>query len=90
MQFRHAPVIQVLAAAHGVGKVNAPVISIVHIPHRSRHATFRHYGVRLTEKRFRNDRNLHTRSRSFDGGAQTGATCADDQNIVLMRDVLGH
>ena len=58
MQLRHPPVIQVLTAAHGVGKVNVPAVPVVHISHRRGNATLGHDGVCFAEKRFRNDRDL--------------------------------
>src|SRR5579862_205779 len=90
MQLRHPPVIQVLTAAHGVGKVNAPAVPVVHVSHRRRYAAFGHHGVRFAEKRFRNDRDLYSSGRGFDGSAQAGATGSNDQNVVFMRDVLAH
>jgi hypothetical protein len=60
MELRHPPVAQVLAATHGVGKVNAPAVPVVHISHRRGYATLGHDGVRFAEKRLRNDRNLYT------------------------------
>ena len=90
MKFRHPPITQVLTAAHGVGKVNAPVVPVVHISHRRGYATFGHDGVCFAEKGFRNDRDLSTGGRDLDGSSQAGTTGAVDQNIVLMRDVLAH
>ena len=90
MQLRHSPVIQVLTAAHGVGKVNAPAVPIVHISHRRGYAALGHDGVGFAEKRFRNHRDLYTGGRGLDGSAQTGAPGSYDQNVVLMRDVLAH
>src|SRR5580658_1662080 len=90
MQLRHPPVIQVLTAAHGVGKVNPPAVAIVHISHRRGYATLGHDGVRFAEKRLRNDRDLYTGGRSLNGSPQTGAPGSNDQNVVLMRDVLAH
>src|SRR6185437_9005166 len=31
MNLRHAPVVEVLPAAHGVGEMDAPVVAIVHV-----------------------------------------------------------
>jgi hypothetical protein len=45
MEFCHSPVAKILTAAHRVGKVNAPAIPIVNIPHRRGYTTFGHYGV---------------------------------------------
>ena len=43
---------QVLTATHRVGKVNAPVIPVVHIPHRRGYATLGHDRVRFAEEGF--------------------------------------
>jgi hypothetical protein len=90
MQLRHSPVIQVLTAAHGVGKVNTPAVPVVHISHCRGYATLGHDGVCFAEKRFRNDRGLHTGGRDLDGSPQTGSPGSNDQNVMLMRDVLAH
>jgi hypothetical protein len=44
----------------------------------------------LTEKRFGNNGDLYAGSGSLHGSPQTGASCPDDKNIVLVRNVLGH
>jgi hypothetical protein len=67
MQFRHAPVTQVLTASHRVGKVNAPTVSVVHISHRRGYPALCHYGVCFAEKSFRNDRDLTASGRNLDG-----------------------
>ena len=90
VQLRHPRIVQILPAAHRVGKVNAPAVSVVHISHRRGHATFGHHGVRFAEKRFRNHGDLYASGRRLDRRAQTRAPGSDDQNVVLMRDVLVH
>ena len=62
VQLRHAPVVEVLAAAHGVGEMHAPVVAVVDVGQRGRHSAFGHDGVRLAEERFAD----HT---DFDAGA---------------------
>jgi hypothetical protein len=90
MQLRHPPVIQVLTAAHGVGKVNPPAVPVVHISHRRSYATLGHDGVCFAKERFRNNGDLYTGSRDLDGSPQTRAPGSNNQNVVLMRDVLAH
>ncbi len=51
VEFGHPPVVEVLAAAHGVGKVDAPVVAIVDVGHGRGHAAFGHDGVGLAEER---------------------------------------
>ena len=84
VQLGHAPVIQVLAAAHGVGKVDLPVVAVVHVAHGRRHAAFGHHGVRFAEQRFGDHADLDAGGRGFNGGAQAGAARADDQDVVFM------
>ena len=50
VQFRHAPIVQILAAAHRVGEMNAPVIAIVDVAHRRGHAAFGHHCMRFAEQ----------------------------------------
>ena len=63
VQFGHAPVIQILAAAHGVGEVDAPVIAVVHIGQRGRHAAFGHHGVGFAEQRLADHADLDALTR---------------------------
>ena len=50
MELRHAPVVQVLPAAHRVGKMHAPVVAVIHVGHRRRDAALGHHGVRLAQQ----------------------------------------
>jgi hypothetical protein len=50
VQLGHPPVVDVLAAAHGVGEVHAPVVAVVDVRERRGHAAFGHHRVRLTEE----------------------------------------
>ena len=52
VQFRHPPVVDVLAAAHRVGEMDLPVVAIVHVGERGGDAAFRHHGVGFPEKAF--------------------------------------
>ena len=79
VQFRHAPIVQILAAAHGVGEMDAPVVAVVDVAHRRRHAAFGHHGVRFAEQRFADHADFHARAGRFDGSAQTRAARADHQ-----------
>ena len=64
VQLRHAPIIDVLPAAHGVGEMHFPVVAIIDIGERRRDAAFGHDGVRFAEQRFANhpDRNAGRRA----------------------------
>ena len=51
VDFRHPPIIEVLPSAHRVGEVDLPVVTLVVIGQRGRHAAFGHHRVRLAEQR---------------------------------------
>ena len=89
VEFGHAPVVDVLAAAHGVGEMDVPVVAVVHVAHRRRHAALGHDGVRLAEQRFADQPDLHARRRGFDGRAQARAARADDEHVVFKCFVIG-
>src|SRR5579863_6376415 len=52
VQLRHTPVVEVLAAAHGVGEMDAPVVTIIDVGQSRGNTAFCHYGVRFSEQRF--------------------------------------
>ena len=89
VQFGHAPVVDVLAAAHRVGEMHAPVVAVVHVAHRRRHAALGHDGVRLAEQRFADQPDLHAGRRRLDGRAQARAARADDEHVVFKCFVVG-
>ena len=49
VQLGHAPVIQILAAAHGVGEVDFPIVTLVDVRHRRCDPAFSHHGVSLAQ-----------------------------------------
>ncbi len=77
VQLGHAPVVEILAAAHSVGEMNAPAIAIVDIGEGGGDAAFGHYGVGLAEQRLADYSHLGTGGGGFDGGAQAGPAGAD-------------
>src|SRR3989442_11035197 len=91
MYLGHAPVVQELAAAHRVAKVRAPIVGSVDIGHCRRDAAFSHHGVRFAEQRFAHNAYTRALGQRLDRSAQTGATRADNQNVVLVGFVFfGH
>ena len=77
VEFGHAPVVEVLAAAHGVGKVDAPVVAIVHVGERGRDAAFGHDGVGFAEQRFGDDGGLGAFGGRFHRGSQSRPARSD-------------
>ena len=47
VQFGHAPLVDILTAAHGIGKMHFPIVAIINIGQRCCDAAFRHHGVRF-------------------------------------------
>ena len=84
VQLGHAPVVQVLAAAHRVGEVDLPAVAVVDVGHRRGHAALGHDRVRLAEQRLADEADRRARGRRLDRGAQAGAAGADDQDVVLV------
>src|SRR5438270_10817705 len=82
MQLCHSPVVEVLPAPHGVRKVNAPVVSIVHVSHCRGDASLGHNGMRFAAQRLRNHRNLYSSGRGLHRSAQSRAARANDEHIV--------
>ncbi len=77
VQFSHAAIVQVLAAAHGVGKVNPPVVAVIDVAHGRRHAAFGHYSVGLAQHRLGDRGSLAARRGRLNSSPQTRAARAN-------------
>ena len=84
----HTPVVQQLPAAHGVAKMDFPVVLGVDITHGCGDATFRHDGVSFTEERLADESRSDPLGRRFNSGTETGAAGADDNDVIFMGFVL--
>ncbi len=84
MDLRHAPVVEQLAAAHGVTKVSTPVVCGVHVSHRRGDATFRHNRMRFAEERFAYHAHFRALLQGAERCSQARAAGTDDQHIVLV------
>ena len=84
VELGHAPVVDVLAAAHRVGEVHLPAVAIVDVGEGGGDAPFSHDGVRLAEQRFADQPDLDAGRRGFDRRAQAGAAGADHENVVFV------
>ena len=85
VQFGHAPVVHVLAAAHRVGEVHLPAVAVVGVGERRRDAAFGHDRVGLAEQRLAQQPDPHARRRCFDRRPQPRSAGADDEHVVLVR-----
>ena len=90
VQFGHAPVVDVLPAAHRVGEMDAPAIALIDIGERRSDAALGHDRVRLAEQGFANHADGDAGGGGFDGCAQAGAAGADDEDVVGVDRVVGH
>ena len=90
VQFRHAPLIYILAAAHRIGEVDFPTVAIIHVGQGGGDPAFGHDRVRFAEQAFANHPDRNACGRRFNGRAQSRAAGADDQNVVLESFVLRH
>src|SRR5271166_5602664 len=70
VQFGHPPAVQVLAAAHGVCKVNSPTIAFVDIRESGRDTSLRHYGMSFAQQRLRDHSDFGATSGGFRGSPQ--------------------
>ena len=89
VQLRHAPVVQHLAAAHGVAEVDLPVVLLPDVAHGRRDAALGHHGVGLAEERLADQRGPDPAGRGLDGRAQPRAAGADDDDVVLVSSSYG-
>ena len=90
VQFGHAPVVDVLATAHGVGEMHFPVVAIIDIGQRGRDPALGHYRVRFAEQTFANHPDRYAGGGCFDRCAQSCTAGADNKNVVLESFVVGH
>ena len=84
VDLRHAPVVEHLAAAHGVAEVDLPVVLGPDVAHGGGHAALGHDRVRLAEQRLADERHPQAALLGLDGGAQAGAAGADDDDVVVV------
>ncbi len=81
----HLPVVEELAAPHGVDKVLAPGVVWVDVADRGRYAALGHDGVGLAEQAFRDYADREAVLGRSDCGPETSSSGADDQDVVLAR-----
>ena len=67
VQLGHAPVVHVLAAAHGVAEVDLPVVAIVDVTQRCGDAALGHHGVRFSQQRLAYQSDRHAGRRRLNG-----------------------
>src|SRR5919107_1501214 len=81
----HPPVVEELAAPHGVDKVLAPGVVGVDVPDGGRNAALGHDGVSLAQQALGDDADRQAVLGRRDRGPETRSSGADDQDVVLAR-----
>ena len=71
MQLGHPPVVEELAAAHGVGEMHLPTVFGVGVAHRRGATAFGHHRVGLAEQRFAHYRDPQAALPGFDHRTKT-------------------
>jgi hypothetical protein len=90
VQFGHPPVVDELAAAHGVPEVHLPVVFRVHVAHRGGGTALGHDRVGLAEQRLGDDRDFLPVQPGLDRGPETRAARADHYDVVGKTLDIGH
>jgi len=90
VQLGHPPVVQELAAAHGVAEVHLPVVIAVRVAHGGGDAALGHHGVRLAEQGLADHGGAQTALPGLDGGSQAGAAGPDHDDVVAVPLDLSH
>ena len=86
----HSPVVYVLAAAHRVGEMDLPVVAVVDVAHRRRHAALGHHGVSFAEQRLADQPDANARRRCLDRRTQPRTAGADDDHVVFKCWIFRH
>src|SRR6516164_6153096 len=84
VKFCHPPVIHVLTAPHRIGKMDLPVVPVIHIGEGCGNATFRHYRVCFSQQGFAYQANRNAMCAGLDTGPKPRAPRPDHQYIVLV------
>ena len=90
MQFSHAPVVDILAPAHCVGKMNLPIIAFIDVGQGRGHTPFGHDRVCLAEQGLADQTNFDARGGGLNGRAQSRTASANDEHVVFESFVGSH
>ena len=90
MELGHPPVVQHLAAAHGVPEVHLPAVLGIDVPEGGGHATLGHHRVGLAQEGLAHQRGAQPFGLGLDGGPEPGTAGADDDDVEFVGFVLCH
>ncbi len=86
----HAPVVQHLAAAHGVAEVHPPVVFGPYVAEGSCNAPLGHDGVRLAEERFADEGSTCAHLARLDRSSEPGSPGPDDDYVEVVSFAVSH
>ncbi len=86
----HPPVVEHLAAAHGVAEVNFPVVLRPHAGESRGDATFSHHRVCLAEEGLAHQCRARPHLARFDSRPEPCPTGADDHDVEVVPLGIGH
>jgi hypothetical protein len=81
-ELRHAPVVEQLAAAHGVAEVHLPAVARVRGGEGRRHPALGHDRVRLPEQRLAHETDRRARERGLDRRPEPRAAGPYHEHVV--------
>src|SRR5262245_19657846 len=61
VQFSHAPLIDILTAAHRICEMHFPIVAFIDVSQRRCDSAFGHYRVGFAQKRFADESNANAR-----------------------------
>jgi hypothetical protein len=83
VELGHSPLVQELSTAHGVAKMDLPVVAAVDVSERRGHAALGHDRVCLTKKALGDDARVESACATFDRRTETRSACTDDEHVVF-------
>jgi hypothetical protein len=90
MELGHAPVVEHLAAAHGVPEVDLPAVIGVHVAQCRGHASLGHHCVGLAQQGLAHQCRPQSPCLGLDRRPQAGAAGPDDDDVEVVGLVLSH
>ena len=90
MELGHAPVIEHLAAAHGVAEMDLPAVVGVHVAQCRGHTALGHHGVGLAQQGLAHQCRPQSPCPRLDRRPQPGAAGPDDDDVEVVGLVLSH
>ena len=90
MELGHAPVVEHLAAPHGVAEVDLPAVLGVDVPEGGGHPTLGHDGVGLAQQRLAHQRGPQPLCLCLDGRPQSRPSGTDHDHVEVVGLVVSH